>query len=296
MHFGKRRRRRRFGEGEESLEVKGEKANIFKRIGGGIKHKAVAVGHYAKAHPKKFTAMVLGGVALAGVAAVAIPAMAGAGAVAGTAVVAGETAVVAGGAATTSAATGLSTATTGLGMFGKLKHALGGAKKAGDTAKVVSTLAEQERTLAHTAEALNESKSSLSTALNATKKGLGALSDGVSSLQQVKTTVDTARALVPQGAQKDVQEGVRAIGEITEKVPEPGASTAFGKRRRRRHSRKTRFGNCGCGKTYQQFGNKFGNTSEIGKQQVMNFGMTKKKAIEIIRKVYRKNCKERLKK
>ena len=85
------------------------------------------------------------------------------------------------------------------------------------------------------------------------------------------------------GNPKSVGEFIyRAFREELEKQP---AHAAFGKRRKR-----TRFGE--IFKNYPQFGkSSFGHSNYTPKQQVMNFGMTPKKAMEIIRKLYRKNCK-----
>jgi len=103
-----------------------------------------------------------------------------------------------------------------------------------------------------------------------------------------KENKEEIKEAVTEAANVGATQGAAAGAAAGEQVA--AASTAFGKR-------KSRFGDCGCGKVYPQFGkskfgkSKFGNTSELGKQQVMNFGMTKKKAMEIIRKLYRKNCK-----
>ena len=259
-NFGKRRRRR-FGEGEENVAVQGKKANLFKRAGSGIKNKAIVTGNYAKANPKKFAAMVVGGVALAGLAAVVGPALLAGGAAASTTAAAGTTAVV-------GASEALTAGTTALTLS---KKGLQGAQGA-------HTILEKEKQLSNAAKALSTAQKGLSAAAEGTGKALDAVQEGVNNLEKVKQTLNQVKALVPNDAVQNAQDGLQEIEK-------QAAQAAFGKRRKR-----TRFGE--IFKNYPQFGkSSFGHSNYTPKQQVMNFGMTPKKAMEIIRKLYRKNCK-----
>jgi hypothetical protein len=250
-HFGKRRRRR-FGEGEENgeqplpegeqpLQVQGKKANLFKRAGKGFVNKSKAAGRAAKRNPGK---SIVAGLAVVGAATM----MAASGGLLGP-----EAMVMAG------------TAVKSAGSMG--------AKFSGKVGKMGQTIVEKG------AEASTQ----------ISFENVNKLNDTVAKSKQTLAPVLEA---VHKENNEEIKEAVKEAAQVGATQGAAAGAASFGKRRKR-----TRFGDCGCGKVYPQFGkskfgkSKFGNTNELGKQQVMNFGMTQKKAMEIIRKLYRKNCK-----
>ena len=233
--FGKRQRRR-FGDDEKPAEVE-------KNLSKWAKTKK-----FAKEHPKKFAAMIVAPIALAGIAVVAGPAIL-------TALSASSAASAGAGGALTAGSTALSAG----------ENALHGAK----TAK---TLIEKEQQLSAASRAFAAAQSGFTSAVEGTQNALTAVNQGVETLQKVKETVGNIQNVVPTG---------QTIGELTNVIAN---TPAFGKRNRSRFGENL--------KKYPQFGkSKFGHSNYIPAQQVMNFGMTKQRAMKIIRDLYRKNCK-----
>jgi len=259
-NFGKRRirQKRHFGEGEE------KSAEVEKKLSRWAKTKK-----YAKEHPKKFAAMIVAPIAIAGAAVIAGPAILAALAASSAAGTAGVVTVAGAGEA-------LAAGTTALTVGEKALHGASTAK----------TLVEKEQQLSKTAKALSAAQKGLSTAAAGTGEALTKVKEGVEKLQEVKGTVDQIKNAIPPG--KNIEEVTADAKDVLNQLP--NVPTSFGKRNL------SRFGE--NFKKYPQFGkfkfgNSFGHSNYIPKpNQVMNFGMTKQRAIKIIRDLYRKNCKK----